>query len=101
MRKDRRTFTAAFKAKVALEAIQERKTINQLAQEHDLHPNQISAWKKELLANSAKIFETPNKNIEDEIEKKEAILYRQIGQLKVENDWLKKKSEQFLGLKFS
>jgi transposase len=101
MRKDRRTFTGAFKAKVALEALQERKTINQLAQEHDLHPNQISSWKKELLTGSAKIFETPNRNAEDEREKTEAKLYQQIGQLKVENDWLKKNSEQFLGLKFT
>jgi transposase len=101
MRKERRTLTGAFKAKVALEAIQERKTISQLAAEYDLHSNQISAWKKQLLESSSHIFEQPQVVKDDSEEKFKEELFKQIGQLRVENEWLKKKSAQFLGQKFS
>jgi len=101
MRKERRTLTGSFKAKVALEALQEKKTVSQLASEYDLHPNQITAWKKQLLASSAQVFDpsTPLKDDSEERLKEE--LFKQIGQLRVENEWLKKKSAQFLGQKFS
>lgn len=101
MRKGRRKLTGSFKAKVALEALQEKKTISQLADEYELHANQISAWKKELLANSSKVFD-PSATVKDEKEdvlKEE--LFKQIGQLRVENEWLKKKSTQFLGQKYA
>src|SRR5438093_5787099 len=101
MRKERRTLTGAFKAKVALEALQEKKTIAQLAAEYDLHSNQISAWKKQLLESSSSIFEQPQAVKEDPEEKLKEELFKQIGQLRVENEWLKKKSAQFLGQKFS
>jgi transposase len=101
MRKERRTLTGAFKAKVALEAIQERKTIAQLAAEYDLHANQISAWKKQLLQSSSTIFEQPQVVKDDTAEMLQEELFKQIGQLRVENEWLKKKSAQFLGQKFS
>ncbi|TSA50246.1 MAG: transposase [Sphingobacteriales bacterium] len=96
MRKERRTFSGSFKARVALESLAERKTITQLANEHQVLPKQISAWKKQLMENSAKIFESDAviQNPEDEKQKEE--LYNQIGRLKVENDWLKKKSAQFI-----
>jgi transposase-like protein len=79
MRKERRTLTGAFKAKVALEAIQERKTISQLAAEYDLHSNQISAWKKQLLE-SSHIFEQPQVVKDDSEEKFKEELFKQIGQ---------------------
>ena len=101
MRKERRNLTGAFKAKVALEALQERKSIAQLAAEYDLHSNQISAWKKQLQENSSQIFEQPQVVKDDSAEKQQDELFKQIGQLRVENEWLKKKSAQFLGQKFS
>lgn len=101
MRRAKRTFDGAFKAKVALEALREQKTINQLAAEYELHPNQISAWKKQLLENSATVFESGASVKSDDAEKLSEELFKQIGQLRVENEWLKKKSAQFLGQKFS
>jgi len=84
----RRKFSAEFKAKVVLEALREQETIEALPKRYELHPNQISAWKKEATANLKQVFErsssTPHQ--EDQSEK----LYAQIGQLKVENDRLKK-----------
>jgi transposase len=86
---ERRKFSSEFKAKVVLEALRERETIETLARRYELHPNQISAWKKEAQANLKQVFERGNGSAaqEDNSEK----LYAQIGQLKVENDWLKKK----------
>ncbi len=101
MRKERRNLTGSFKAKVALEAIQEKKTVAQIAQEYDLHSNQVSAWKKQLLSSSAHVFEKNEPLVNDEDEKLKEELFKQIGQLRVENEWLKKKSTQFLGQKFS
>ena len=92
MKRNKRKFTASFKAQVVLEALKERQTINELAQVYEIHPNQISMWKKEFLANADKIFGTDSdrkQNLQSEKEKDE--LFKQIGQLKVENDWLKKK----------
>lgn len=91
MAKERKRFKAEFKAKVAFEAVREIKTINQLSQDYGLHPNQISLWKKELLARGFEIFGTvidKEKNKVDDLVPK---LYQEIGQLKVELDWLKKK----------
>lgn len=96
MRKERRNLDSNFKARIAIEALREHKTINQLAADHELHPNQISVWKKQLLEGSTEIFrqgktseQKPDSKLTDE-------LYKQIGQLKVELDWLKKKSDQFM-----
>lgn len=91
MKKSRRTFTSAFKAKVVVEALKERNTIQQLADKFKLHPNQITTWKKEFLENADRAFEgTTNFNaVESEKEKDE--LFKQIGQLQVEINWLKKK----------
>lgn len=101
MRKERRNLSGSFKAKVALEALQEKKTIAQLSAEYDVHSNQISAWKKQLLEQSSGIFEKPYVEKDDTEEKLKEELYKQIGQLRVENEWLKKKSAQFLGQKFA
>ena len=101
MRKPKRELSAAFKAKVALEALQEKKTITQIAAEYEVHANQVCFWKKQLLSNSEKVFSGPASVKEDPDEKLQDDLYKQIGKLQVQNDWLKKKSAQFLGLKFA
>ncbi len=93
MATERKRFKADFKAKVALEALKEIKTINQLAQKYNLHPNQISLWKKELLTRAEEIFRTIKDKEKEKTEELGTKLYQEIGQLKVELDWLKKKWE--------
>jgi len=86
----RRRFSADFKARVAREALKERKTISELAAEYDVHPNQISQWKKQLLDALPEVF---SKRSEQERQREERLkdrLYQEIGQLQVELDWLKK-----------
>lgn len=92
MTKERKRFKSDFKAKVAIEALREVKTANQLAQEFGVHPNQISIWKKELLTKASEVFDMSKDK--DKIQFKELVprLYQEIGQLKVELDWLKKKT---------
>jgi putative transposase len=87
----RRNHDAAFKAKVALEALKGVKTIAQLSSEYGVHPNQIRQWKKRLLKELPEIFSGRRKKAEQDRDELEAELYRQTGQLKVELDWLKKK----------
>ena len=97
-KKKRRRFSKEFKAKVALEAIKEQKTIAELASQFDVHPNQISSWKKELLDNAAGIFAGKNEELDPKVQEElTAPLYNKIGQLTIERDWLKKKSRE-LGL---
>ena len=91
MIKSRRRFSASFKAKVALDAIQERETIEVLSKKYEVHPNQILSWKKELRENSEKAFASDSRSKIDQSAKLIDELYKQIGQLKVDNDWLKKK----------
>ena len=88
----RKNFTPEFKAKVALEALKEHKTINQLAQEYDVYPTQISIWKKEFLEGMGAVFSDKRRKENKSEEGLVNELYQQIGQLKVEVDWLKKKS---------
>ena len=90
-KKSRRKFSADFKAKVALEAIRERHTVEELARKHELHPTQINSWKKEFLSKAAAVFESANPEKDTEKEAETEKLYAKIGQLKMENDWLKKK----------
>lgn len=89
----KRTHSAAFKAKVAREAIKEDKTIAELASTFELHPSQIIQWKKEALTRLHELFETRADRDVQETARREAALYEEIGRLKVEHDWLKKKSE--------
>jgi transposase len=89
----RRRHDAAFKAKVALEAVKGEKTIAQIASEFGVHPNVVRKWRKQLLEMLPDLFSDRRKRVEDNRDELEAELYRQIGQLKVELDWLKKKSQ--------
>ena len=86
----RKKFEAGFKAKVALEAIKGEKTVAELSSEYGVHPNQISTWKQELLHRAGEVFSKPGKRDSEEQDKADK-LYKSIGELKVENDWLKKK----------
>ena len=93
MGKIRRNHSASFKAKVALEAVKKEKTISQLSSEFGVHPNQITQWRRRFLDEIPDIFSRKRKKREVDAEELQSELYRQIGQLKVELDWLKKKSE--------
>jgi len=90
MTQKRKKFSAAFKAKVAVMAIQGHKTVNEIATEFGVHPNQVSTWKKKLLESSTDAFTGKNEKREEDFDAEREKLYSQIGQLKVENDFLKK-----------
>lgn len=92
MKNKRRNHNAAFKAKVALAAVKSDKTIAELASEYEVHPNQITQWKKQLLESVPELFSRRRKTEQRDQEALTSELYQQIGQLKVELDWLKKKS---------
>ena len=98
MPKKRREYSAGFKFRVALEALREQKTVNELASEHQLHPTLVRDWKRQLLSSGASVFDrgkpAPAK-AENDVP--EAELYEQIGRLKMELEWLKKKSTRFGG----
>jgi transposase len=94
----RKSYDKKFKAKVALEAVKSEKTIQEIATAYSVHPNLVSLWKKHLLDGADMIFEKEGKEKDDkEQEEKESTLYRQIGQLQVENEFLKKKYRQLYG----
>ena len=92
-KKNRRKFSADFKAKVVLEALKEQSTMEELARKYELHPNQIHIWKKEFLNKASSVFSSGENLSEDRKRQEEVLekLYAQIGQQKVEIDWLKKK----------
>jgi transposase len=86
--KKRKNHTPGFKTKVVLEALQERETIQEIGKKYDLHPNQISTWKTRFLSGASSVFESgPGK---DDTEKERAELYKKVGQLQMEVDFLKK-----------
>jgi len=95
MTQKRRQHNAAFKFRVALEASKGLKTTSQLSQEYDIHPNQISTWKKQLKEQGPGLFQRGGDKAQRKQEQEEAELYEQIGRLKMELEWLKKKAAQF------
>jgi transposase len=93
-KRTRRKFSGEFKAKVALEAIKAHETINQIATRHEVHPHQVTQWKQQLLQQAPMAFEQPagprqSEGVEEE-------LYAQIGRLKMQLEWLKKKLGPYL-----
>jgi len=90
MGKKRRVLGAKFKAKVALAAVRGDKTLSQLASEFGIHGNQVSAWRQKLLSEAAELFEDGRKQASRE-EASAEDMYEQIGRLKMELEWLKKK----------
>ena len=82
----RRKHGAAFKAKLALEAVKKEKTIAQLSSEYEVHSNQITQWKKRLLQELPNIFSNKRKKAAKDNDKLQNELYQQIGRLKVESD---------------
>ena len=91
MTKKRKRYSSEFKAKVALEAIKDQKTLTELSNQFQLHPNQIIRWKKQLLDEAQNIFSIKPNNSQQQQQELESQLYQQIGQLTVELNWLKKK----------
>jgi transposase-like protein len=91
MGRTRRKYTAAFKVKVALEAIKEQKTLNELAKIYEVHPTQITNWKKQFLDHSPAIFDDSHESSQRDLQREIDELHRIIGRLNVENDFLKKK----------
>jgi len=88
----RKHYDSRFKTQIALEALKNQKTIAQIASENGVHPNLVTQWKQRLFAEIPDIFSNKQQKSKQDSEALQDELYRQIGQLKVELDWLKKKS---------
>lgn len=89
MNKNRRNFTSAFKAKVAIEALKERDTLADLSVRYELHSTVISKWKQEFIKSASLVFDKKQKDDDPFVDVD--LLYSKIGQLEMENDFLKKK----------
>jgi len=88
----RKRFSQEFKAKVAIAAIKGQQTANEIASEYEVHVTQVNTWKKQLLANAGELFGQNGKKQQADHEQQTGKLYEEIGRLKVEVDWLKKKT---------
>lgn len=96
MSNKRRTLNSQFKAKVALAALRGEKTVNELAKEYEVHTTQISQWKSLLLEQATQVFAKGSQKKETDSEKERDFHLQQIGQLKIELEWLKKKMQPYL-----
>ncbi len=96
MRRKRRNHSSVFKAKVALAAIRGDKTLGELAEQFEVHPNQIQNWRRKLLDNVAELFER-NARVSEESEHKVKELHAKIGQLTMERDFLEQGLERIHG----
>ncbi len=94
--KKRRKFTNEFKSKVALEALRENKPIHEIAKRYEVHPSQVTDWKKELQSKASEVFQSEGKRHDEELKRnrKETRLYKQIGHLQVQVDFLKESCEK-------
>lgn len=90
----RKSYSADFKAKVALEAVKGDRSLAELSSRYEVHANQIGQWRKTLLSGIPDIFSDKRRHREEDSEAEKARLYEQIGRLQMELDWLGKKSEQ-------
>ena len=90
--KQRRSFSAEMKARIALEAIKGQKTIQEIASHYGVHPSQVTNWKRQAVEGTPSLFVDRRSQSGTSEEDLKAELYQQIGQLQVELDWLKKKS---------
>ena len=95
MTKARRSHSGSLKAKVALKAVGCAQTVSEIAADYELHPNLVTSWKKHLVDKAADIFDPAKARSRQRDEKLEAELYEQIGRLKMELEWLKKKAQLF------
>jgi transposase-like protein len=91
MKGKRQRHTAAFKAQVALAALKGDRTVNELASQYGVHPTLIHGWKKQLLAGADQVFQSGSQAATADAEAQKAELFEQIGRLKMELEWLKKK----------
>lgn len=94
----RNVYSAEFKAQIAMLAIWQTYTMSEICSKYSLHSTQVSKWKKDLQDRSKEIFENKRKNDIELVEKEKELdkIYKQIWKLTVENDWLKKKYDQFI-----
>src|SRR5687768_9114162 len=91
MTKKRQQHSAQYKFQIALEAARGENTVGQIASEHNIHPNQVSQWKRQLLESRPEVFSRQRARQERDLEQREAELYEQIGRLRMELEWLKKR----------
>jgi len=92
MKRERKRYDGAIKAKVAVEAIKSQRTVNEIASAYGIHPHQVTQWKKQALEQLPEIFSNGRARSQLADEELHDRLYQEIGRLKVELDWLKKKS---------
>jgi transposase-like protein len=95
MSKKRNHYSSQFKFQLALEAARGMKTINQLATEHSIHPNVITQWKRQLIDQGPEVFNNSTTGHHQQLQSREAELFEQIGRLKMDLEWLKKKATPF------